>query len=331
MNLLKTHINTFKGKKGIKDSPKFKKILVLWLQFVKNNLKDSSYAVYYQHVTSYIIPSLGEYYIEEITTEKVKLEIRRLLESGRLRDSGGLSPKMVSDIVSILKRAIIWCRDEGYQIPCDSVKLSVKKPIKKMRVLNRVEQMQLQKTLISKIDGFKLGVLCSLYTGIRIGELCALQWENVDLEVGVLHIRKTLQRIKDVSETGSKNKKTKISISSPKSSDSIRDIPIPSILLTYLRECQSEPKHYLLTGNNKYAEPRIVQYRFKKYLRESQIEDINFHALRHTFATRCVECGVDLKCLSEILGHANVDITLNKYVHTSFELKKENIEKLSLL
>lgn len=326
MNFTDDNIYTSKNKKT------YAEVVTAWLQSIKYTIKETSYARYYQLVTTHIIPSLGDTCISKITTEIVEQELQRLLVSGKINATGGLSTKMVSDILSIIKRTIVYGISKGYKIPCEISKLTIRKKNKKMRVLTKNEQAQLQEILISKkVDGYKIGTLCSLYTGIRIGELCGLQWRDVDLEQGVLHITKTVQRVKDFSPDSTK--KTKVLISTPKSMDSIRDIPIPSDIRALLKKYKTQPceDDFLLTGNKKCTEPRVVQYHFKQYLLDGKISNANFHSLRHTFATRCIESGFDIKCLSEILGHSDISMTLNKYVHISFELKKENMNKLTLL
>ncbi len=145
----------------------------------------------------------------------------------------------------------------------------------------------------------------------------------------MLRVRKTMQRIQD-KNVGAATK-TKVIITEPKSQCSVRDIPLPVFVLELARRFEGVPKAYVLSGDKStYVEPRTMQNRFKQYIRDSGIADANFHTTRHTFATRCVEAGFDIKTLSEILGHANVNITLNRYVHSSFALKCSNMSKLSL-
>ena len=157
-----------------------------------------------------------------------------------------------------------------------------------------------------------------------------MQWSDFDMENKVIKINKTLQRIQNID--GIKRCKTKIIITEPKSQCSIREIPIPNAIMNYVEMFHRSQKEYILTGEKKnFVEPRTMQNRFKNYLERSGIENINFHALRHTFATRCIELGFEIKSLSEILGHASVNITLNRYVHSSFELKSSNMNKLSVL
>lgn len=318
--------NNYASKKK-KRTYKYDALLPLWLRSIRFNLKESSYSRYMQLIRSHLLPALGSYYLEELTTQKLEREIERMLLSGKIGSEEGLSAKMVTDILSIIKSSVLWCKAEGYYVPCETVKLKVKKEIREMRVLGTHEQKRLQNVLLSNMNQYKLGVLVALYTGLRIGEVCGLRWEDIDLQEQVLHVRRAVQRIKNFSGKG---KKTKILISPPKR-NSIRDIPLPNYLLMYLEKYESIPDDYLLTGKQKYAEPRLLQYHFKRFITESQIEDANFHALRHTFATRCVEAGFDVKSLSEILGHADVNITLNRYVHSSYRLKKDNMNKLVFL
>lgn len=162
-----------------------------------------------------------------------------------------------------------------------------------------------------------------------MGEICALRWNDISFSEQVIYVHQTLQRVQDKSNSG---RKTRVIITTPKSSCSIRYIPIPDAIIKTLEIARSDATGYLLTNSNtKFAEPRTMQNRFKLALKEADIEPANFHALRHTFATRCVELGFDVKSLSEILGHATVNITMNRYVHPTLELKKENMKKLSSL
>lgn len=164
---------------------------------------------------------------------------------------------------------------------------------------------------------------------MRVGEICALHWEDISFSEQTLYVHQTLQRIQDKSCS---EKKTRIVLTTPKSACSIRTIPIPDPILKILNDHQTSRKGFLLTNSEThFIEPRTMQNRFKTVLKKSEIESANFHALRHTFATRCIELGFDVKSLSEILGHATVNITMNRYVHPTLEMKKNNMEKLSAL
>lgn len=308
---------------------RYSKILDAWLQSTYINIKESTYARYFRLIETHIRPILGKYDICKISTQLIEGFILDQLDSGRLDGKGGLSPKTVTDMLTIIKSSMEYARYNGFGILCDLRKLTIKKKDKEMRVLTQAEQSALVNVLLSDTDRYKFGVLLSLYTGIRIGELCALRWEDISITTATLKIRRTMQRIQDTSVGATA--KTKVIITEPKSHCSMRDIPLPQFVIEIARKFSDSPKAFILSGDkNKYVEPRTMQYHFKAYVEESKIEDANYHSLRHTFATRCIEVGFDVKTLSEILGHANVNITLNCYVHSSFDLKCANMNKLSL-
>lgn len=308
----------------------YSEILIAWLQSSRINVKESTYMRYKQLIDKHIAPSLGIFQLNRINTQLVERFVDDKLNCGRLDGNGGLSPKTVTDIITIIKSSMEYASYNGFSVACNLSKLSIKKKEKEMRVLTTQEQKSLTCILLSETDLSKLGVLLSLYTGIRIGELCALRWENLSIDDKTLRVRETMQRIQ--SPESSEKSKTKIVITEPKSKCSIRDIPLPDFILDIVKEFQSSPKSFVLTGErNRYIEPRTMQNRFQRYVKESGIQRANYHSLRHTFATRCVEVGFEIKSLSEILGHANVNITLNRYVHSSFDLKSNNMNKLYIV
>jgi len=312
-----------------KASAKYDEILTAWLQSSRTSIKESTFAKYSQIIDSHIRPALGQFPLGKISTQLIGSFIQQQLLTGRLDGKGGLSPKTVTDMLTIVKESVGYAQDNGIAVICNPQKLTVKKKEREMRVLTSREQEALVRLLLDNTDLYKFGVMLSLYTGIRIGELCALQWEDVSLSSAMLRVRKTMQRIQDKNAGAAT--KTKVIITEPKSQCSVRDIPLPVFVLELARRFEDVPKAYVLSGDKStYVEPRIMQNRFKQYIRDSGIADANFHTTRHTFATRCVEAGFDIKTLSEILGHANVNITLNRYVHSSFALKCSNMSKLSL-
>ncbi len=317
----------------IGDIPRFNmsygEVLNAWLQSVRINIKESTYARYFRLIETHIRPALGKYPVCKISTQLVEGVIRDQLNSGRLDGKGGLSPKTVTDILTIIKSSMEYARYNGFDIICDLRRLTIKKKDQEMRVLTQAEQSALVNVLLEDTDRYKFGVLLSLYTGIRIGELCALRWEDISIPTATLKVRKTMQRIQDTDVATTT--KTKVIVTEPKSQCSVRDIPLPQFIVDIAEKFVDHPKAFVLSGDkNRYIEPRTMQNHFKAYVKESKIEDANYHALRHTFATRCIEVGFEIKTLSEILGHANVNITLNRYVHSSFDLKCANMNKLSL-
>ena len=293
-----------------------------WLDMQKVNIKESTYSRYKRIITKYLAPYFDGMYIENISNETIE-------EYGRLDGSGGLSNKTAGDITAVLKSVIKYAAINNIQVQCLVNNIKLKKPVKNIQVLGKKEQELLTEYLSYNTCLTKLGVLISLYTGIRIGELCALKWSDINLEENFIKVAKTLQRIEDYSNC---SQKTKVIIDKPKSESSKRIIPLPGFLKEILCGFKTKGSAFVLTGDSKkFIEPRTMQARFKNILEDCGLPQVNFHVLRHTFATRCVELGFDIKSLSEILGHYNVNMTLNKYVHSSFDLKKNNMEKLDLI
>ena len=300
-----------------------------WLALKKLKIKDSTYIRYRNSIENHIKPHLGKYPIDKIGTALMESFVSHLTTNGKLNGNGGLSAKTISDILVIIKESFQYARSHGVMTSCNFDNLAPKKAAHEIRVLNCVEMQILIGVLLQDMDLYKLGVFLCLFTGIRIGELCALQWKNISIENKTIKIEQTMQRLQ--SNDSNDAQKTRVIITEPKSFASVRVIPIPDFVVNAIRPYQRKQNAYLLSGESKnYIEPRTMQNRFKRYLRDCGIEDANFHSLRHTFATRCVEAGFDVKTLSEILGHASVKITLDKYVHSSLDLKRMNMEKLQL-
>lgn len=301
-----------------------------WFLIKKPQLKDSTIVKYSILLSTHIIPKLGNKKIEELTKKDIQEYTRQLIATGKTNGEG-LAPKTVTDILSLLKNILKYASEMGYNCSPEICSIKVHQEQKVLRVLSLDEQHKLSNYLISSKNPRDIGILLSLFTGLRIGELCALTWDNISIENETLNVCRTLQRIKNVDAVQNTASKTKIIITSPKSSCSLRTIPLPTAIIEILQKSESK-EGYLLTGKtDKYLEPRAMQYHFKKTLLKCELEQVHFHVLRHTFATRCVELGFDVKTLSELLGHSNVNITLNRYVHPSFELKKESMQRLSKL
>lgn len=275
-----------------------------------------------------IIPALGKYPINKIGTSMMENFVSNKLTHGRLDGNGGLSPKTMSDMLTIIKESFKYAQVSGALTVCRFDGICFKQNAQEMRVLSVFEQQQLLSVLFDDFDRYKMGVFICLYTGIRIGELCALQWRDISFNEKVIVIGHTMQRLQN-DDPNALNK-TKIIITAPKSKASLRTIPLPDFVVHVIKPLAGLPSAYILSGECKtMIEPRTMQNKFKGYLDKGQISDANFHSLRHTFATRCIEAGFDIKTLSEILGHSSVKITLDRYVHSSMELKRSNMEKLT--
>ena len=304
----------------------FGKLLNEWLAFILPDVKESTYTRYTTIVNRHIDPELGEIHLSELSTEDIDQFILKKLEQGNLKKDGGLSPKTVHGFVSIIRLALNYGRDKGYLCSSSIIIHNPRQNTPKIQILTLEEQQKLELALMESADRINLGIMISLYLGLRIGEVCGLRWEDLDLEIGILYVQRSIQRIADSSSDN--RRKTKIIIDTPKTHYSNRKIPIPSFMVPILRQYQEQEDNYILTGDSSYLEPRNYYRKYKKIMRSCHMEHFNYHALRHTFATRCVENGFDTKSLSEILGHANVSTTLQKYVHPSIDLKRKHMERL---
>lgn len=291
-----------------------------WLKMKEVSLKPSSYVKYNNSIEKHILPYFKKLKAMYLTSDLV---------NDFVHEKNYLSEKTIHDLLSLFIQIIKYGQSKNYigYFNFNSI-VFPKIASKELAVLKKSEFTRLVSYVHLTFEIQKIGILLSLFMGIRLGEICALKWENVNFSEETIRIEKTMQRIKNLEENA--KAKTKIVIDVPKSQKSIRDIPIPSFILKLLKKYKSDENNYLLTGTVKYIEPRMYQDMFKTYLKESGINDINFHALRHTFATRAIEQEFDIKSLSEILGHSSVKFTLERYVHPSDEYKKKNLEKLKI-
>lgn len=296
-----------------------------WLNCAKLRVKESSYYCYEKIVTKHIIPYFRQIRYTELNTKKINTFIEHLLKSGRSNGKGGLSSKTVHDII-VAMRSVAKYAEQEYSLRNPMHNISMPKIEKKdVPVLNENERKILQDHLMNNPNNTNLGILLTMYSGMRIGEIGALKWGDIDLKNGVIRISRTIQRIKDKSG----NSKTKLAIGTPKSKTSERDVPIPDFLVDILKARNCNENSFVLSGTYNPVEPRTIQNRFKSILKKCGIRNVNFHLLRHTYATVCIENGFDAKTVSELLGHASVNITLNRYVHSSLDMKKKYVAKLN--
>lgn len=291
-----------------------------WLLANRGCIKESTYVKYHTILENHIKPKLGGCFALGLTptvTEAFRVEL----------EHEGLAAKTIKDILVVL-RSILNYGIKHFPGIFPAVEVLYPKETKKeMRVLSKEEETRLTAYLLADLDCCRFGILLALLTGIRIGELCALRWSDVSLRDKTLRVGCTMQRLHNCDENGTK---TKVIIGTPKSDSSFRTIPITRQALELCKKMNpGNKKDYILTGTEDYMEPRALQYRFEKYTRDCQLEGVHFHTLRHTFATRCVEVGFEIKTLSEILGHSTTTITLDRYVHSSMEMKRTNMEKLA--
>ena len=299
----------------------FKEVLLLWMKINCMKYKGATETKYQYLIDMHILPDLGHIKISQLTALTINSFLNQKLQSGRLDKSGGLSPSYVRSMMLIINSALQFAVNEQMCLPLHTpiCKPSVEK--KELQILSLRDQKKLEAQLCCDMDTTKLGILLSLHTGMRIGEVCALTWEDIDFSEHIIHVRSTVARVKNG-----------LIIDRPKTKSSLRDIPITSVLLPLLLAMkQRSNSRFVISDNGSFISPRTYEYRYHRLLARYGIPSICYHSLRHTFATRCFEVGVDVKSLSEILGHANVSITLNTYVHSSMDLKRKQIEKLVAL
>ena len=307
---------------------KFKEIAQEWKLSVAPHLKESTNVKYDNLLRLYILPLLGEQSLSSLSHEIIEIFCNNLLTKGGSKGTG-LSPKTVSDCLILVRGILQYATKKGNICLYNARTVTVKQHPKEMRVLSHNEQEILCQYLYKNLNERNIGILICLFTGLRIGEICALKWSDISLSEQTIYVHTTMQRIHDQNGT---DKKTKILISTPKSVCSIRIIPLPDNLIRILTSYKRSSDAYVLSGEkNKYIEPRTLQNHFQRVMKNCSIDRVNYHCLRHTFATRCIELGFDIKSLSEILGHANINITMNRYVHPSMELKRKNMMLLSEL
>ena len=289
--------------------------------------KRSTCSTYSTMLGRHILPEFGKEEIERLELEEIS---RFLYEKAYPQQGEGLSAGTIRLLVCVLRGLFRYGESRGLAVADWSAIRCPVQPAGETRVLDREEQLKLRQHLCCEPDHEKLGVLICLYTGLRIGEICALRWGDVDLVGGVLHIRRTVQRIRNLDwHEGCGQGRTKVIFDAPKSRSGMRSIPLPGFLLELLRSQSRNANCYILTGQaEQFMEPRTFQNHYRGILQSAGVEYVNFHALRHTFATNCVNLGFDAKALSEILGHSSVSITLNTYVHPSAALIRSYMERL---
>ncbi len=293
-----------------------------WLASRKGQVKESSYSRYETTLEKHIKPRLGGCLPLSLNTQLVDAFCQTLLGEERL------SPQTVRGILVILK-AILHYTAKQFPAGFPSIEVRYPKESKKeMRVLTPEEQRLFMAYLQEDMDECKFGILLAMLTGLRIGELCALHWKDISIQNRTLRVTATMQRLPN--SEGLQGGRTRICVDSPKSDTSARTIPLSESAVQLCRRAGVRPPAaYVLTGDGSWMEPRALQYRMKKFAGECGLNGVHFHTLRHTFATRCVEAGFELKSLSEILGHSSVSFTMDRYVHSSMELKRVNMDKLA--
>lgn len=291
----------------------------LWKEEKRQFVKKSTFAAYSLIVETHLQPAFGN--LTAVTEKDVQDFVLQKL-------NGGLSQKTIKDMLIVLRMILKFGAKKNYCVyaPIDVI-FPTDRERQELEVLSIANQKKIMRFVEDNFTFRNLGIFICLSTGIRIGEICALTWDDIDTDNGVIHIRKTIQRIY-VKENGIK--KTELLIDTPKTATSMRDIPMIKDLYEILKPLKKvvNNDYFVLTNESTPTEPRTYRNYYKKLLDKLGIPPIKFHGLRHSFATRCIESKCDYKTVSVILGHSNISTTLNLYVHPNYEQKKKCIDKM---
>ena len=303
----------------MKKNTQFKSVVELWQADKQQFVKKSTFAAYSLLIANHLLPAFSE--TNDISEAAVQPCVFKKLKEG-------LSQKSVKDILIVLKMILRYGAKhnlmEHRQI---DIRFPTERERQEVEVLSKANQRKIMEFVKSNFTFQNLGIYICLSAGLRIGEVCALTWNDIDAEQGVIYVNKTIQRIYLVGEI---EKRTEVIIDTPKSKNSIREIPMTKELLRMVKPLKKvvNSSFFVLTNSAAPTEPRTYRNYYKRLMKQLDIPALKFHGLRHSFATRCIESNCDYKTVSVLLGHSNISTTLNLYVHPNMEQKKRCIEQM---
>lgn len=295
----------------IMENKTFYEISTEWKLMKQSYVKKTTYSAYNLIIVNHLLPyfkdktSINEADVQEFAISKL---------------NDGLSSKSIKDILIVLKMIITYGNKHGFHCLTDwNIQLPTNQRKRSIEVFNLDVQRKIMKYIKANFTFRNLGIYLCLSTGLRIGEICALQWKDIDINSGLITVSKTIGRIYLIDDNN--NKHTEVIIDTPKTKNSNRDIPISNNLIKILRPFKKvvNPQYYVLSNDSTPIEPRTYRNYYKKLIKTLNIPDLKFHSLRHSFATRCIECNCDYKTVSVLLGHSNISTTLNLYVHPNID------------
>ena len=302
------------------NNTQYKTLVNHWLKSKQPMITASTHANFVLIAENHLIPYFGKRKIGSISETEVQTFISHLYESGRLDNKGGLTVKTIRDIILVLRLSLVYAYKERAIPLLNWDLIEYPKDVSNKRVvsLSKEEEQKLIQTIYLHLNRKTAGILIALMTGLRIGELCGLQMQDISLSDKTIYVNRTVQRIYD-----KRSGKSFVHIGPPKTKSSLRTIPIPSLLVNIIKKFYTDnPNHYFLTGKVKPTEPRTYRQFFTRFIKKHQLKKVKFHEIRHTFAVRCIEIPeFDIKSLSEILGHKNVSFTLNVYGSANLQQK----------
>ena len=296
---------------------KFIDILNDWIE-QKNDIKIQSKQKYENIINNYLKLSLGNMPITKLSKQDIISFFANL-------NNKNISLSIKKTCYYIINSSLNYAYNENYCNYFNLKDIKLKSSNKTIFVFSKEQQLIIENELKNNMNIRKICLLLCLYTGLRIGEICGLKWEDINFNKNYIEVKRTIERIKNINGN---NTKTILIESTPKSITSNRIIPIPTFLIEYLNNFKDDNNYFLLSKSDKLYNPRYFEAFYERLIKKIGINYVNFHTLRHTFATRSIESKMDIKTLSELLGHSSVEITLKLYVHPSYELKKTSIDNL---
>lgn len=309
------------------DSCLFSDVLDSWLEFKSNEVKGSTLLKYENLIEKHIKPELGKCKIRDINNSSIDKFAHIKLHPNNDKTARSLSSGYIKTMLIIIKSAYLYATSRNLQVNTTIFKKDVNANSRSKIILNEKTVVKLEKICLNKRNDAPIAIMLASQAGLRIGEICALKWEDIDLDNKILYVRNNIARVKC---PGDNKRKSSLTIDTPKSTTSCRLIPITNKLHRFLQRISyKDCNQFVLTNSTKFLSPRTLEYRFHAFLKNNEIGRFNFHMLRHTFATRCIERDVEFKALSEILGHADIKTTLDTYVHLTIEGKRNQLEKLN--
>lgn len=311
---------------GSPPAPNSRRILFIqftdqWKEMVRYRIKASSFALYHTLLEYHLTPCFGKMYLDEIDN----IAVQKFIAQKRAEQ---YTASYVRSMTVLLQNILRKAKDLQINVPYIDMPTLPRTGFS-ARSFSLKDWNALRSFLIRQQDAFSFGILLCMCTGIRIGELSGLKWGDFDMETGQFLVQRTVSRIRNLNAESTENApRTILNIGPPKTPASMRRIPLPSLLMELLHTQVRNPDCFILTGTRKCMEPRTIQKKYSKCLKECHLPYLNFHSLRHSFATLGIQKGVDYRSLSEILGHSSVTTTLNIYAHSDMSRKRQCMELL---
>lgn len=291
----------------------------VWLSEIQHEVKPSTYSSYYYKLTKYVFPIIGHFYLNELTQDIGKQLVSEWVVKG-------LNPSTMQVILRITNKCLNYAKEKNKLKENAFTELKLPKaPTKKIRALTKKEQSVLEKAALNEKNNTGLPTYLALNTGLRIGEIAALRWSDIDFDQNLIQVTHTYQRI----SLNVKEQKTQLILGPTKTESGTRLIPISMSLRKKLVKYRKTSKgSFVFSTNNHSMEPRLLTYHFHRLRKKCGLEEIHFHQLRHTFATRCLEVQSDILSVSALLGHTSTKLTLDTYADSMIEQRIEVIQRM---